>query len=262
MFQKSLLVSLYFFLLLVFSTWRVNIAYFFVSFLLTFFLLDCCCFVISRCFLLVCSFHLLLAWSSMVALFSLSPSSSSFWFVSYLPSFPVLLSFYPPPPSLPAHPNLTQKSAALPPSLPPSLRHQLLRHMPKSLHLPLPPSLPPPLLPLGRGEHSGGNAHGHQLLKQQLAGIGHEDLRNPILLLTRQAHEIPRPQISLGDQPAHITDMHSIGVRVQKQPIPNKCRRPMRNQTIPFHLPHPQPAIPPPPFQRLPGQHRYRAPRS
>jgi hypothetical protein len=44
-------------------------------------------------------------------------------------------------------------------------------------------------------------------------------LGDAVLLLAREAGELARAQIGLGDEPAGVADVHAVGVRVQEQPV-------------------------------------------
>lgn len=102
------------------------------------------------------------------------------------------------------------------------------------------------------------NAHRLQLLQQEFRGVRNLNLAD--LCRATHAHRASALvrhllQVRMRRQTAPLTDVNAILIRIHKEAIAHKVGTTVRDQTITFHLSHPQSSIARATFQRLPCQH-------
>ena len=113
-----------------------------------------------------------------------------------------------------------------------------------------------------RGHDAWGNAHGHELLEQQFAGIGDLNLGNlqqererectsihahthtdPGLVLAAPALKCVGLKVGNGNEPAQVTDVNAIGVGCGEESLVEELGRSVSYLTVPLHLTKPQTTI-------------------
>ena len=106
------------------------------------------------------------------------------------------------------------------------------------------------------GENAGCNAHGHELLEEQLAGVGHMNLADLGFATAVAAIEFLLGQVGYGNETTPLADVDAVWVTVSIEAVFDKVGRPMSHQAVPFHLPHAQPSLASSALHGLAGQHR------
>lgn len=92
-------------------------------------------------------------------------------------------------------------------------------------------------------DHPGSNAHCHQLLEQQLAGIWHEHLNDVGVVLVDLAAELLLLQVGHCHQAALLAHVHAVGVTLVKQALLEECSSAVTDDAIALHLSEAQTTI-------------------
>ena len=80
--------------------------------------------------------------------------------------------------------------------------------------------------------HPGRDVHGHELLEEQLCGVGELDLRDLGLVLAALALEGVVPQVGDGDQAAEVADVDAVGVGHLEETLAEELGGAVRDLTI------------------------------
>mmetsp|Transcript_20952 Transcript_20952/g.45839 ORF Transcript_20952/g.45839 Transcript_20952/m.45839 type:complete len:286 (+) Transcript_20952:905-1762(+) len=108
--------------------------------------------------------------------------------------------------------------------------------------------------PLGVKHEAGHDAHGHQLLEQQLARVRHHHLHDVGLVLVDLAAELLLLEVGHRKEAAALAHVHPVRVTDVKEPLLEEGGRAVADDAVTLHLSEPQATVSCSSLHRLPCQ--------
>ena len=78
--------------------------------------------------------------------------------------------------------------------------------------------------------------HRHQLLDEQLAGVGDVDTADALRALADSAFELLFGEVGLADETTGFTDVHAVAIAHFEQPLFQEASTAMRDHAVTLHF--------------------------